>query len=79
LAAANKKIADYEAAARVALEKAKEADQHITKLEGEVQKANTEVAEHGRVVDEVKASTSEDQPMSQADVDAISTTVDAAK
>jgi chromosome segregation ATPase len=75
LAAANKKIADYEAAARVALEKAKEADQHITQLEGEVQKANAEVADHGRVVDEVKADTSADQPLDQADIDAIDTTV----
>ena len=52
-----------------------EADKHVTQLENEMNKANTEVAAHGQVVDQVKTDTKDDQPLSQGEVDAIDTAI----
>jgi chromosome segregation ATPase len=55
-------------------DKAVQADKFVAQLEGEVQKANTEVAAHGQVVDQVKEQTKDDKPMTSDQIDAIDTT-----
>lgn len=73
---ANDTIKKYKELANYAYNKAKEADKHVTQLEGEVQKANAEVADTGKVVDQAKDQTKDDQPLSQDEVDGINTNVD---
>lgn len=73
---ANKTIVELTKVLAYVKEKAVEADKHVTQLEGELQKANTEVAAHGEVVEQVKTETESDQPLTSGEVDAIDTTVD---
>jgi chromosome segregation ATPase len=74
---ANHTIAELTKLLTYAKDKAVEADKHVTQLEGELKKANDEVAAHGQVVDQVKEETKDDAPMASGDVDALDPTVPA--
>lgn len=70
---ANKTIAELNNLLVWAKNKAVEADKHVTELEGELQQANTEVATHGEVVEQVKTETEGAEPLTQEEVDAVET------
>jgi chromosome segregation ATPase len=72
---ANKTIADLTKLLAYAKDKAVEADKHVAQLEGELNKANTEVAAHGKVVDQVKTETESAQPLASGDVDDLDTDI----
>jgi peptidoglycan hydrolase CwlO-like protein len=74
LAKANKQISNMQAALDYAQQKASEADKQVTQLEGEMDKANAAVKAHGQVVDQVKADTKNDQPLTNDQVNAVDTT-----
>jgi hypothetical protein len=48
---------------------------YVAQLEGELKKANDEVAAMGEEVDKVKEATKDDQPMTGDEVNAVDTTV----
>jgi chromosome segregation ATPase len=71
---ANDKIKQEEALLQYAYQKSKEADGLVTQLEGEVTKANSEVAETGKVVDQAKQDTQNVKPLTTDEVNAVDTT-----
>lgn len=56
-----------------ALAKAKEVDAHVAELESQLQQANKEIAEHGKVVELVKEETKDATPLSADEIEAIDT------
>jgi chromosome segregation ATPase len=72
---ANKSIADLTKLLVLAKDKAVEADKYVAQLEGELKKANDEVAAMGEEVNKVKEATKDDQPMTGDEVNAVDTTV----
>jgi chromosome segregation ATPase len=71
---ANATIQQDEEAAQDALAKSKQADGLVAQLEGEIQKANADVAQTGQVVDKAKQDTQNVKPMTNDEVGAVDTT-----
>ena len=76
LANAQNQIKSLEGTLNWAQDKAAKADKLVGELEVEVQKANAQVEAHGTVVEENKEATKDDVPMTQEEIDAISTEVE---
>lgn len=75
LAKAKKELANLNALLQEALKKAQQGDKLVQELEGEIKKANEEVAEHGKAVEEAKKQTESVEPLTEEEIDAIDTTV----
>lgn len=76
LATANNTIKNLNATLKYAEEKAGQADKLVAELEGEIKKANEDVAEHGKDVEAVKVETENAQPLSNEEVDSVDTTIE---
>jgi chromosome segregation ATPase len=74
LAKANATIKQGEQLLQYAYQKAQEGDKLVSQLEGELKKANDDVAETGKVVDQAKQDTKDSQPLTSDEVNAVDTT-----
>lgn len=77
LEVAKKTQKELEGMLKLAYEKSQEGDKLVKQLEGELEKANAEVDVANQAVEAEKAKATEANPLTQEEIDAISTTVEA--